>query len=250
MDGPQHPSARQSVIQFFGGFAQAGLLTESPELERGLSEYRASSATDPRDTAFYIHGLPIEAPVEVGPPISSMALESTPLSERLNASQPSVSSDLSHVLFMLSGPQYSKGQFLDYVWPGDPTAPRSQGAGRGWTTLYEYIGAGNTAPSLIGVDNKDNGHLISQCGTVLGHSESFTSQQGDELYNAISMPDGSRIFFTVSAGPVKMVVSALLWTNFGRGKNPPWVPQRGAWRFPSPRRGLGGTARRAKPAAL
>lgn len=175
------------------------LLAASPDLSHGLFEYRSSAIADARNTAFYVRGLPGGSLEEAGPRISLAALQSTPASDTLNSSVPSVSGDMSHVLFTLNGPEYVFEELLDYVWPGDTTALRQSGVG--WTSLYEYGGTTGPAPLLVGVDG--GGRLISQCGTSLGYPSGgrFTALQADELYNALSTPDGSRIFFTVAAGP-------------------------------------------------
>jgi hypothetical protein len=184
---------------FTNGPGGGALPATDTALDSGLFEYRASKETDLRATGFYVRSLPDGLPVEVGPRLAASALETNPPSERLNSSEPSASADLSHVLFMLIGPEYANGGLIDYVWPGDTTALRP--AGGGWTSLYEYVRTGSEAPSLVGVDAGN--HLIGQCGTVLGYPSGgdFTSFQGGELYNAISSPSGSRIFFTVAGGP-------------------------------------------------
>ncbi|MGH2853812.1 MAG: hypothetical protein ACRDLF_06435 [Solirubrobacteraceae bacterium] len=53
-------------------------------------------------------------------------------------------------------------------------------------SLYEYIGAGNTTPMLVGVDN--SGKQISQCGVTIGSASYFS-------HNAVST-DGNVVFFT------------------------------------------------------
>lgn len=83
------------------------------------------------------------------------------------------SQDLSHIVF----------ESFDNFFPGDPTSP-------GHTSLYEYIGTGNTAPILVDVDS--NGNPISSCGAVLG------SPSGS-LFHAVSA-DGSTVFFTPGTG--------------------------------------------------
>jgi hypothetical protein len=85
------------------------------------------------------------------------------------------SSDLSHVLFELDGAP---------LWSGDTTLVNGNGS---FTSLYEYVGVGNTQPSLVGVD--DEGHLISDCETVLGSVGNY------DIYNAVS-ESGETVFFT------------------------------------------------------
>jgi hypothetical protein len=68
----------------------------------------------------------------------------------------------------------------DY-WPFDAT----EGAGG---SLYEYTGAGNERPNLVGVSGeKGSTRLLGLCGTNLG---------GGTAYNALSA-DGETIFFTL-----------------------------------------------------
>jgi hypothetical protein len=94
------------------------------------------------------------------------------------------SADLSHVFF---------AAIPAFRWPFDTTL------GEG-STLYEYVGTGNTTPALVGVDSA--GHQISQCGTRLGSSDTigtglFSTYRGS-MYNAISA-SGERVFFTAIA---------------------------------------------------
>jgi hypothetical protein len=87
------------------------------------------------------------------------------------------SEDLSHVLFSTEP---------GFHWPFDDTAPSS-------SPLYEYVGAGNATPMLVGViGGRESHELLSKCGTRLGSSE---PAGGGSMYNAIST-SGSRVFFT------------------------------------------------------
>ena len=96
------------------------------------------------------------------------------------------SAELSHILFStLAGSR----------WSFDETQS-------GGSTLYEYIGAGNTCsslpvvacPSLVGVDSGNK--LVSDCGTRLGSSTPNEANGSfGSMYNAISA-SGERIFFT------------------------------------------------------
>lgn len=81
-----------------------------------------------------------------------------------------------------------------FTWPGDTTRREAE-----LPSLYEYEYTGQAArePRLVGIDNVGvpgnvgAGHLISDCGTVLG---SFPSLGGD-AYNAVSA-SGAAVFFT------------------------------------------------------
>ncbi len=179
--------------------AAVGVLAASPDLRNGLFNYTQLGAADPRDHRYYIHELPTGLPVEIGPLFPEVSLESNPATLEPNFSGPSTSRDLSHVVFMIEGPTLVRGPLVDYVWPGDTTAVTN---GQGFVSLYEYAGTGNSAPSLVGIDNA--GHLISQCGTSLGFPIGglFTRLQSSEIYNAVSV-DGSRVFFA-AAGPCEV----------------------------------------------
>jgi hypothetical protein len=111
--------------------------------------------------------------VEIGPP--------TPNPDTANAGEYSyagASADLSRVLFTTEP---------GYHWPFDGTVGGS-------STLYEYLGTGNSTPSLVGVSGgADSTELVSQCGTLLGSSA--PRQPDGSLYNAISA-SGERVFFT------------------------------------------------------
>jgi hypothetical protein len=92
------------------------------------------------------------------------------------------SADLSHILF---------STIVGFRWPFDETAGAS-------STLYEYVGTGNTKPSLVGV--ADSGELISDCGTRLGSgTPNEANGSFGSMYNAISA-NGERIFFTAVGG--------------------------------------------------
>ena len=97
---------------------------------------------------------------------------------RASISYEGASADLSRILFTTEP---------GYRWPFDQTAAGS-------STLYEYVGTGNSAPSLVGVSGgAGSTALVSECGTLLGSS---TPQQADgSMYNAISA-SGARVFFT------------------------------------------------------
>lgn len=181
------------------GVEESAPIGMSPDLTDGLFGYRLPGAVDPRETGLYVRGLPNGSPLKVGPRVLHSRLAST-LEEVTLHSSAGASRDLSRVLFMLSGPAFVRSEFVDYLWPGDETAPTPLRLGSGRDSLYEYIGTGNSAPISVGVDS---GHMIGTCGTSLGYPSGggFTSLRGDDLFNAISAPSGSRAFFTVAAGP-------------------------------------------------
>jgi hypothetical protein len=115
--------------------------------------------------------------VKIGSPTSTVNVNNETQYQYLGAS-----GDLSHVLFEVRG-----GGFR---WPFDHTV--------GGGSLYEYVGTGNAAPLLVGVDGgRESTNLISECGTRLGSGVAF--QPFGSMYNAISA-DGSRVFFTALGG--------------------------------------------------
>jgi hypothetical protein len=184
---------------YTNGESGAAVAAASPNLTEGLFEYTVPGAVDQRDTDLFVRGLPDGIPIEAGPLVLREKLESTLVEIPVNSSTPSASRDLSRLLFMLTGPRYARGNLVNLIWPGDTTALRPLGGG--WDSLYEYFGSGHLAPSLVGVDA--GGNLIGQCGTALGYPERghFASVQSGEVYNAISAPSGSRVYFTVAGGP-------------------------------------------------
>jgi hypothetical protein len=94
-----------------------------------------------------------------------------------------VTPDISHVVYTRSSPIFF-GQ-NNYLWPFDQTAEG------GYRSLYEYVGAHNAHPLLVGVTGgQGSNQLVGGCGVDLG---SLGSEDG---YNALSA-DGSTVFFTV-----------------------------------------------------
>ncbi len=78
-------------------------------------------------------------------------------------------------------------------WPFDETIQLIN-SGEQYSSLYEYVGANNTAPMMVGVN--EEGKLISRCGTGLGGGEAKAYGGGnDAVHNAISS-DGDTVFFT------------------------------------------------------
>ena len=137
--------------------------------------------------------------VEVGPELSQQAAESPRAEVEAAGVVPyrGASSDLSHVLFSVAGPEKG-GRFagVNILWPGDETAESEE---EPFQSLYEYEGTGNNEPALVGVSNagrlngtphiNEGAKLISQCGTYVG------SARSRDTYNAVSQ-SGSTVFFT------------------------------------------------------
>lgn len=84
--------------------------------------------------------------------------------------------DLSHVVYQTSGPVWS---FDQTERAGNPNA------------LYEYVGAGNASPLLVGVSGGQGSHdLISTCGTHLGGGGGTQTRYGS------FSEDGRAVYFT------------------------------------------------------
>lgn len=142
----------------------------TPDLSTAVS-LLAKLGTNPAEQDLYVRTA-TGAFDEIGPMQSGVP--TTASAAYLGGSQ-----DLSHVVF-------ESGASL---FPGDTTLLGAQ-------SLYEYVGTGNVAPFLVGVDN--SGNLLSSCGTFLGAG----ALSGSE-FHAISA-DGSTVFFT----PVTAVSTA------------------------------------------
>jgi hypothetical protein len=162
--------------------------------------------------------------VDVGPalPPSAPSGSLVRLWETVDLFAVGLSADGSRLLFDLSR----------YFWPGDGTEEAAGGNENGvFHSLYEYLGAGNTAPLLVGVDS--SGKQISECGTVLG-AGSPTGSAGngliDSSHNAISA-DGNTVFFTAPFGTSG---SALRAFGCKSRKRRSWAHRRPALRRPAP----------------
>ena len=96
------------------------------------------------------------------------------------------SADLSHLLFEASvNPQSQAEPF----WPGDRTIVPN-------TSLYEYAGTANSAPTMVAVTGGPGSHeLITQCGSGLG-ARGVIPTKGP---NALSA-NGATAFFTALPG--------------------------------------------------
>jgi hypothetical protein len=112
---------------------------------------------------------------DIGPMLPPTAPSGIPFDIGQNLWPEGVSSDGSHVLFKMTGG----------YWPFDET--RGVLGSAASSSLYEYVGTGNTTPMLVGVDNA--GKQISQCGDGMG------GDQSELTHNAISL-DGETVFFT------------------------------------------------------
>jgi hypothetical protein len=165
---------------------------ESPAASMFETSRRVAASRDVSRTLFATHRATQAAEVvdlyvreadgtfaEVGPmaPPAAEAGPPTGATQSLDIqdSYTGASADLSHTLFELEGERPR--------WSGDTTR-----SAPGATSLYAYVGTGNRQPRLVGVNSE--GHLISDCSTILGDGvEAFNT------YNAVSV-SGETVFFT------------------------------------------------------
>ncbi len=154
----------------------------------------------------------------VGPGIAPELAGEEPSSSGEELGFAGASRDLTRLLFVVeaSSSNARKGhKGHSNLWPGDTTEPGSY-------SLYEYVGTGNVAPTLVGVSDGSTvvggvtlpaGQVISRCGTELG-----TSRAGRSAYNAVS-EDGETVFFTARAcsGPSEPTVNEL-YARVGQSK--------------------------------
>jgi hypothetical protein len=152
-------------------YRSAGMYDASEDLSATL--WSLGALTQPEDVSDLYLERPRGVFTDVGPPTPDPAAANAGRYTYLGAS-----ADLSHVLFSTEP---------GYRWPFDETAARA-------STLYEYVGTGNSAPSLVGVSGvAGSTELVSQCGTLLGSST--PGGPDGSVYNAVSA-DGTRVFFT------------------------------------------------------
>jgi hypothetical protein len=168
----------QAISPSSSGFPVQELYAATPELGRTLWLSRTSSESIAAEN-FYIREAN-GAMVKIGSLLPPSAVAGPPSNEfgaflyKVEAVYVDATADLSHIVFKIE-----RGQEFGISWPGDAT--------RGLSSLYEYVGRGQSRPELVGLDNE--GHQISTCATWLG------SLNSGDVYNAVSA-DGSRVFFT------------------------------------------------------
>lgn len=94
------------------------------------------------------------------------------------------------------------------LWPFDATIGKYQ-----WVALYEYVGAHDTQPVLVGVSGgAGSTDLISTCGTELGGA------QAPDLPGTMSS-DGRTVFFTALGPDNSICVDKGIHFVFGSGAN-------------------------------
>lgn len=104
-----------------------------------------------------------------------------------SASANAATFDLAHIVWETS--TQSSGEDIGEQWPFDSTV-------EGGPSVYEYVGASNSQPVLVGVGGGlGSTALISTCGTTLGDGSSGGGP-------GVLSDDGSVVFFTALAGGV------------------------------------------------
>jgi hypothetical protein len=185
-----------------GGHFGVPLLAESLDGRSTMWVERKDSQPENRLDLF-VRRQPSGVIEDVGPvaPPDSPNLSAQGTAEESGFQSVGVSDDLTHILFSLNPGTLQRRTGFTF-WPYDETIQELQVEGKGLfnETLYEYVGANNTAPLMVGVDN--SGKLISRCGTVLGSGSRLggESRVGGEsaMHNAMSA-DGETVFFTAFA---------------------------------------------------
>jgi hypothetical protein len=199
-------------------FAYSEFAAASSDLSRVLFGVRSASQS------WYAEDLYVREPdgsfVEVGPKFPPSLVGGPPAGSYTvrgafteGGMYAGASADLSHVLFQIHPIETFRVGVAPY-WPGDTT-----GSEQSVGDLYEYVGRGNTRPSLVGLNGQ--GRLIGDCGTALGAS---TGSRSGDVYNAVSS-DGGTVFFTalgegdcapafLQAGAVAPAVNEL-WARIG-----------------------------------
>ena len=146
------------LSQFEGGvsrISQSEVLDVSRDFGRSLFG-RVPKAASPVDPRLYVRE-PGGSLVEVGPavPPGAVATWAPSSNEKPHIEYLGASADLSHVFF--SDQPVGTGHF---PWPGDGSLSGE--------SLYEYVGTGNSAPRLVGVD--DDGVRSVSVGNRSGDS--------------------------------------------------------------------------------
>jgi len=169
---PENPLFR-SAVTFAGASADlTRTLFEMPTAPVGQDDFYIRSGASLVDLG------------PITPPADGPTVEPAPIEENERNPKPASfvfeggSADLSHVVFGVDG---------KFGWNGDPTFP-------GAFDLYEYVGAGNASPRLVGVKGgAGSTELVGECGTRIGSTAS--------RFNAVS-EDGETIFFTPGSANV------------------------------------------------
>ncbi|HEV3069916.1 MAG TPA: hypothetical protein VGY76_00645 [Solirubrobacteraceae bacterium] len=161
-------------------YVDAGMYDASADLSSTL--WGLGTLAQPEGLSDFYLERPRGTFVEIGPPTPPASPSPSPSApEPPNAGKYSylgAAADLSHVLFSTQP---------GYRWPFDATSETA-------STLYEYVGTGNSTPALVGVSGgAGSTELVSRCGTLLGSGGA--GSVGGSMYNAVSAT-GNRVFFT------------------------------------------------------
>ena len=172
-------------VDFFG----PDLLQES--LDGGTSAWFGRSNGSPENRVDLITDNANGTIADIGPitppgaPPVEDPDEEIEIARGFNAQLRGVSDDLSHLIFELN-PNEAAG---NHYWPFDGTL-----SGRG--SLYEYVGANNSTPWLVGIDSEGKQFT---CGTYLGGGSTRNNDGSEQEHNAVS-GDGTIVYFTAEAG--------------------------------------------------
>ncbi len=190
---PLSPSATEYQLVTPGG-SLGPLVAES--LDQRSELFLARADWQPDNRLDFIIKRPTGAVEDVGPvtPPNSPATPPEGPIARLGVQAVGESDDFSHILFSLEPEALRTTASLS----GHSTKRSSCfGLGNQGNSLYEYIGANNTAPMMVGVN--ESGKLISRCQTSLGGGiESQVTLGNKAAHNAMSA-DGGTVFFTAAA---------------------------------------------------
>lgn len=157
------PASRFVHIESFGSFLSA------VPTGTGTVAFMARSSSEPPNAVGVYERHADGSIVYMGPALPPSAPEDGNPGEE--PSPVGISDDGSHVFFEVSAAD---------AWP----------AAKGHSGLYEYAGAGNSEPLLVGVNN--TGEPLSECETEIG------SIRSEVTHNAVSA-DGRIVFFTAAA---------------------------------------------------
>ncbi len=175
---PDDLSAFEYAPFLASGFADLAGISEGG-LDGQTTVWAARKAGQPENRIDFFMRRPDRSIVDIGP-----ALPPT-----VPPGSPSEEGNLAKIYGIGLSPNSSRYFFSieheNYYWPFDGTQV-------GPSSLYEYLGTGNTVPLLVGVEN--SGKQISQCGTVIGGGGENASIS-ESSHNAVST-DGDTVFFT------------------------------------------------------
>ncbi len=197
------PPATEYLPFLEGGFTSIGGISSEDGPDNQLMAWMDRGVRQPDNRIDFFARRPDRSIVDIGPALPPTAPVEPPRELGVRAaldgygfsSSAPLSGNASHYFFTLG----------HLHWPFDGTED-------GLTSLYEYVGTGNSTPLLVGVD--DNDTVISQCGTWLGAGDGVQSGTTSG-HNAVST-DGNTVFFTTAAEHAN-----INGATFCKGSGPP-----------------------------